>query len=92
MELLKKDKTLIIDKEAVATLSMAKLGLLDPVDSLMNKKTAKEVDKTGLYKGKSFPFSFILAPNGKQNKEVLQNLKQGDVVDLVCCNKKLALL
>ena len=50
---------LYIDKEAVATLAMARDGLLKPVTSLMNKEETKEVNKTGLYKGEIFPFPFI---------------------------------
>ena len=86
MELLNKNKSLHIDKEAVATLAMAKLGLLKPVQRLMNKKEAKEVDKSGFYKGEVFPFSFILAPSGKENYEVLKNAKKGETLDFVCCN------
>jgi len=81
---MQKNRTLFIDKEAIATLSMASLGILYPVTGLMNKKEACEVDKTGICNGKSFPFSFILAPNGKRNRAVLQSAKKGDVLDLFC--------
>jgi len=77
---------LYIDKEAVATLAMARDGLLKPVTSLMNKEETKEVNKTGLYKGEIFPFPFILAPSGKRNKEVLETAKKGDILKLICNN------
>lgn len=85
---MEKKKYLYIDKEAIATLAMAKDGLLDPVDGLMNQKEAKEVDATGSYKGKLFPFSFVLAPNGKTNEKVLKSLKQGENLILFCEGKE----
>jgi sulfate adenylyltransferase len=83
MESPKRNKTLFIDKEALATLSMLKEGIFSPVDKLMNEKTAKEVDKTSRYKGKYFPFSFILAPAGKRNEEVLKSAQKGDILHIV---------
>ena len=82
-------KKLLIDKEAFTTLSMMKEGLLKPVVKLMNKKEADEVNKTGLYKGQTFPFAFILAPSGKRNEEVLKATKKGDILDLYCEDKKI---
>lgn len=75
-------KYLYIDKEAIATLAMAKEGILYPVEGLMNQEEAREVDSTGRYKGKLFPFSFILAPSGRKNEQVLKNVKKGDVLNL----------
>jgi sulfate adenylyltransferase len=77
------NKNLYIDQEAIYTLSMLKEGILDPVTSLMDEQTAIEVDKTKLYKGKSFPFSFILAPSGKKNHEILGNIKKGETLNLI---------
>ena len=77
-------KSLYIDKEAVATLAMARDGLLEPVTSLMNKKESEEVNETGRYKDCIFPFSFVLAPSGKTNREVLKSSKTGDKINLVC--------
>ena len=77
-------QSLYIDKEAIATLAMARDGLLSPVTSLMNKKESQEVNETGKYKGCIFPFSFILAPSGEKNKEVLKSAKTGDNINLVC--------
>ncbi|NWF66417.1 MAG: sulfate adenylyltransferase [Campylobacterales bacterium] len=84
----KQNKTLYIDQEAISTLSMVKEGLLAPVTKLMNKQESNEVDKTKLYKNHTFPFSFILAPSGKKNEEVLKSLKSGEIVDLVNNGKK----
>ncbi len=88
MALQKRNKALFIDKEAISTLAMVKSGLLKPIDKLMNSKEAKETDESGFYNGSSFPFSFILAPSGKRNSEVLKSVKKGEVLDLVCDGKK----
>lgn len=85
---MQKNRALFIDKEALATLSMVSMGVLFPVTGLMNKKEAAEVDKTGMYKGKSFPFSFILAPSGRTNQAILKSAKKGEVLDLVCNGEK----
>lgn len=74
---------LFIDKEALASLAMMQEGLLSPVHALMNEKTSLEVDTTGVFEGKTFPFSFVLAPSGKRNHEVLKNAKKGDRLTLV---------
>jgi len=82
-------KKLVVDKEAYTTLSMMKEGLLSPVTKLMNKKEADEVNKTSLYNGQTFPFAFILAPSGKKNEEILKNSKNGEILDLICENRKI---
>jgi len=79
----KRNNELHIDNEALTTLAMAKEGILSPVDKLMNKKEAEEVDKTSSYKGCFFPFSFILAPAGKRNENVLAQAKKGDLLYIV---------
>jgi len=83
MESQKRSKTLFIDKEALATLSMLEEGIFNPVDKLMNAKEAKEVDDTSYFKGAYFPFSIILAPSGKRNEEVLKTAQPGDILQLV---------
>lgn len=81
------NRQLYIDKEAVITLALVKEGLLSPVTKLMNESEANAVDKSGKINGKSFPFSFILAPNGKTNETVLKNCSKSDVLELVCEGK-----
>ena len=88
----RKNKTLLIDKEAAYALELLKDGLLSPATSLMNSKEAKEVLKTGLINGKTFPFSFILAPSGKKNKKVLNSLKKNDTVTILFDKKPFATL
>ena len=88
MELLRKNRAIYIDKEAISTLALAKEGLLKPVTSLMNQKEANAVDKTGIYKNKTFPFSFILAPSGKKNEEILKNIEPNEKLNLICENRK----
>lgn len=87
MESIRKNRQLFIDKEFLATLSLAKEGILHPVDKLMNKQEVKEVEETGHYKGKPFPFPFIIAPSGDKNKEVLTTAYQGEVLDFVVDGK-----
>lgn len=83
MESIRKNRELFIDKEFLATLALAKEGILHPVDKLMNKEEAREVDKTGHYKGKPFPFPFIIAPSGEKNKEVLSSASKGEELDFI---------
>jgi len=78
----RKNKTLLIDKEAVSALELLNDGLLFPATSLMNHKESQEVLKTGLINGKTFPFPFILAPSGKMNADVLSSLKKGEEVTI----------
>jgi sulfate adenylyltransferase len=87
MDLTRKNK-LFIDNEAFVTLSMMNEGLLYPVTHLMNSKENEEVNKTKTFKGITFPFSFILAPAGKRNEEVLKNTKKDDILELYSENKK----
>jgi len=82
-----KNRQLFIDKQALATLSFCEEGILFPVDKLMNKKEAKEVDETGFYKGTPFPFPFIIAPFGKKNANVLTSTIQGETLDFVVDGK-----
>lgn len=79
----RKNKTLLIDKEAAAALELLKDGLLSPAHALMNSIESKEILKTGLINNKSFPFPFILAPSGKTNEEVLKSLEVGEEIDIL---------
>jgi sulfate adenylyltransferase len=88
----RKNKTLLIDKEAAYALELLKDGLLSPVKSLMGEKESKSVLKTGLIDGKSFPFPFILAPAGKMNAEVLSSLQKGEEVIIIFDEKPFATL
>jgi sulfate adenylyltransferase len=84
MTLSRKNKTLLIDKEAASALELAKDGLLYPVTGLMGEKESQEVLRTGLINGKTFPFPFILAPSGAKNEEVLKALKKGEEITILC--------
>ncbi len=83
----KRNNTLFIDKEALATLSMLQEGIFSPVNKLMNAQEAREVDETSHYKGTYFPFSFILAPSGKRNELVLKSAQKGDKLHLIVDGK-----
>ena len=92
MTLLRKNKTLLIDKEAASALELLKDGLLSPVESLMNEEQSRSVLKTGLIDGKSFPFPFILAPSGKVNAEVLSSIEKGEEITILFEKKPFATL
>lgn len=93
MESLKtKARELHIDVEAVATLSMAKIGLFAPVKGLMNEKEHRETDESKMYDGTPFPFSFILAPSGNKNKEVLETTYEGEVLTLMSNKKRVGFI
>jgi sulfate adenylyltransferase len=85
---MKVQKSLYIDTEALSTLALVKAGLISPVEGLMGEKEAKEVDRTKMYKGVPFPFSFILAPTGEKNRQTLLEVKKGEKVDLINDRKK----
>ncbi|DAB34763.1 MAG TPA: sulfate adenylyltransferase [Sulfurospirillum sp. UBA12182] len=78
-----KNRQLFIDKEALATLSLVKEGILSPIDKLMNREEAHEVERTGYYNGVPFPFPFIIAPIGEKNNEVLTSTQKGEILDFV---------
>ncbi len=85
---MKDHKSLYIDTEALSTLALVQAGLISPVNKLMNKKEAAQVDESKHYQGVPFPFAFVLAPNGKKNFDVLKALKKDEIVDLVSNGKK----
>ena len=74
----KNNNQLYLDNEFLATLALAKEGILHPVDKLMNQKEAKEVEESGYYRGKPFPFPFIIVPAGEKNKATLMSAQKGE--------------
>ncbi len=88
----RKNKTLLIDKEAASVLELVKDNLLYPVNGLMGKEESFRVLKDGLINGKTFPFPFILAPSGVQNEKVLKSLKVGEELTILCNKKEFAIL
>ena len=86
MASLNKNK-IFIDKEAWITLAMVQAGLLHPIDKLMNKKEAQIADTKKIYKNHHIPFSFILAPSGRRNEEVLKSRPKK--IELFCERKKI---
>ncbi|QOP46084.1 sulfate adenylyltransferase [Sulfurimonas paralvinellae] len=88
----RKNKTLLIDKEAASALELVDDGLLAPVTKLMNEAESQEVLKTGLINGQSFPFPFILAPSGKKNEEIISSLQHGEEVTILCDGEEFATL
>ena len=87
MASIRKNRSIVIDIQALATLSYAQEGIFKPVDRLMSKEEAIDVENTGCYKGKPFPFPFILAPAGKKNEEVITSLKKGEKIDIIVDEK-----
>ncbi len=92
MILSRKNKTLLIDKEAASALELVKDGLLHPVTGLMGQKESQKVLDSGLINGKTFPFPFILAPSGKKNEEIIQSLEKNEEVIILCEGKAFATL
>ncbi len=88
----RKNKTLLIDKEAASALELVKCGLLKPLKGLMNKKEKQSVIKTGQIDGSIFPLPFILAPSGAKNEEVIKSLKIGEEITILCEGEKFATL
>ena len=88
----KRSKQLLIDTEALSTLAFVQEGLLAPVNGLMGKEEALEVDKNKSYKGTPFPFSFILAPEGKTNRDTLLSAKKGERLTFICDEKEVGWL
>lgn len=84
MELARKNRTLYIDKEALSVLALCQAGFLSPVVGLMNEQEMREVDASGIYKGKTFPVPFLLSPSGQKNEQILRSVEKGEVLDFVC--------
>ncbi len=53
----------------------------------MNKVESDDVNKNKKYNGITYPFSFILAPSGKYNEQVLKTIKPNETLDLVCAGQ-----
>ena len=92
MSFSRKNKTLYIDQEALSSLALVQEGLLAPVTGLMDKNLAQEVDTEHKYKNIPMPYSFILAPKGKRNQEVLQNAKKGERLTLISQGKEVGFI
>jgi sulfate adenylyltransferase len=88
----RKNKTLLIDREAASALELLKDNLLYPVNKLMGKKESQDILQTGLINGKTFPFPFILAPSGKKNEKIISSLQEGDELTILCENMDFAIL
>ncbi len=87
MALNETNKQLHLDKQTLATLSLAQEGIIGPIDKLMNKNEATKTNQEKQYKNYPMPFSFILAPNGKRNQQNIINSKHGDILDIVVDGK-----
>ncbi len=85
----RKNKTILIDSEAISALELLKNGLLAPATKLMNSKEAQEVVQSGLINGQTFPFPFILAPSGKMNAEVLASVNPGEELNILDDNENI---
>ncbi|MEO1941761.1 MAG: sulfate adenylyltransferase [Campylobacterales bacterium] len=78
--------SLWIDREAYITLAMVQAGYLFPIDKLMNRREAEIADREKKYRGKPVPFSFILAPAGRRNRQVLE--QRPEVLDFYTGGEK----
>ena len=92
MTSLRKNKTLLIDREAASALEILKCGLLKPLTGLMSKQQKDSVIQTGLIEGVTFPLPFILAPSGAKNEKVIKSLEVGEEIIILCEGKEFATL
>ncbi len=92
MTSLRKNKTLLIDREAASALELVKCDLLQPLNGLMNQAQKRSVIETGLLNEKTFPIPFILAPAGTKNEKVIKSLKIGEEITILCENEEFATL
>jgi len=92
MTLSRKNKTLLIDKEAASALGLVKCGLLKPLTGLMTKKEKQSIINTGQINGVIFPLPFILAPAGAKNEETIKSLKVGEEITILCDGEEFATL
>ncbi len=88
----RKNKTLLIDKEAASALELVKCGLLKPLNGLMTKAQKQSVINTGKIDNVIFPVPFILAPSGDKNEEVIKSLVVGEEITILCEEKEFATL
>jgi len=88
----RKNKTVLIDREAASALEILKCGLLKPLTSLMSKEQKTSVIETGLFDDITFPLPFILAPSGTKNEEIIQSLEIGEEITILCEKEEFATL
>ncbi len=88
----RKNKTLLIDKEAASALELVKCGLLKPLKGLMNKAEKQSVINSGKIGNVVFPIPFVLAPSGERNEEVIKSLVVGEEITILCEEKEFATL
>ncbi|MEA1893483.1 MAG: sulfate adenylyltransferase [Campylobacterota bacterium] len=88
----RKNKTLLIDKEAASALELVKCGLLKPLNGLMTKKQKQSIISTGQIDGVIFPLPFILAPSGAKNEKTIKSLTTGEEITILCEKEKFATL
>ena len=69
-------EALFVDREAIYALLLCNNGLLSPIEHLMSEKEMQKVDSSGLYNNQNFPLSFVLAPSGKRNEQILLKCKK----------------
>ena len=88
----RKNRTLLIDREAASALELVKDNLLLPVTELMGKDKSELVSKNSLIKGTTFPFPFILAPAGSKNEKLLSSVEKNEEITILCEGEEFATL
>lgn len=81
MKSVRKNKSILIDKNEFGILSLIKEGLLGTCTHLMDENETKQVIKTGKFKTESFPYPLTFAP--KNAESFLKTAKIGSKIDLV---------
>ena len=88
----RKNKTILIDREAAAALELLKCGLLKPLTGLMSKDQKESIIQTGQINGTTFPIPLILGPSGLKNEEVIKSLVPGEEITILCDGEEFATL
>lgn len=85
MKSVRKNKSIIIDKNEFGILSLIKEGLLGTCTHLMDENETKQVIKTGKFKTENFPYPLTFAPKNAEN--FLKTAKIGTKIDLILDDK-----
>lgn len=79
----RKNNTILINDEAYGGFELIQNQVFSKFNLLMNAKQANQVHETGLLNGEKIEYSYVFAPFGKRNQEVIKNTTKGDKIELL---------
>ena len=82
-----KNKKILINKNEYEIFCLIKEGMLGSCTHLMDKKEIINIIKEKKYKNEFLPYSFAFSPSELNNYEIINDIKNGQTLDLIC-NKK----